>query len=56
MIWLWYSGTSIEELTRMQGFGLCPFIDVRNGRYVATESAMDRSLRSDRVRDGPVPT
>uniref|UniRef100_A0A0D2ZR11 Uncharacterized protein n=1 Tax=Brassica oleracea var. oleracea TaxID=109376 RepID=A0A0D2ZR11_BRAOL len=49
----WYSGTSIEELTRMHGFGSYPLIDVRN-RSVATDRSdrlvADRSLRSDRPR------
>ncbi|KAF2583313.1 hypothetical protein F2Q68_00006904 [Brassica cretica] len=61
MIWLRYMGASIEEQTRMHGFGSYPLIDVRDsrslhsdrpsglvGRYVATNSFAGRSLRSDR--------
>ncbi|KAF2534174.1 hypothetical protein F2Q70_00029532 [Brassica cretica] len=51
MIWLRYMGASIEEHTRMHGFGLpvdrCPR---PFGCYIATWSALDRSLRSYRPR------
>ncbi|KAF3525855.1 hypothetical protein F2Q69_00045946 [Brassica cretica] len=54
-------GASIEEHTRMHGFGSYPLFDVRDssvatdrtnglvGRYVVTDSIADRSLRSDQL-------
>ena len=51
---------SIEEQARMHGFGSYPLIDVREdglvGRYVATDSFADWSLRSDRLIRGSVAT
>ncbi|KAF3493954.1 hypothetical protein DY000_02052501 [Brassica cretica] len=37
MIWMWYMGASIEEQTRMHGFGSYPLIDVRDSSVVTHE-------------------
>ncbi|KAF3528605.1 hypothetical protein DY000_02039749 [Brassica cretica] len=53
MIWLRYSGTSIEELTRMQGFGSCPLIDVRNSSVATYMPSSTRSNKETQLLFSP---
>ncbi|KAF3532209.1 hypothetical protein DY000_02040065 [Brassica cretica] len=60
MIWLRYMGASIEEQTRMHGFGLYPLIDARDSSVATFDESTEISARFHRksrpiILDSPNP-